>query len=129
MEFKEITDKIKMFGEMNVTFWGCVLAGEIGELCNLLKKLEINEKVNVSALKEELAGSFIYLALTARALDIDLEEAVIKEIKKVNLKWDLKDFQSRIKGRDPLDLTEEEKYEANRLYGRVGDQRWKDSKK
>ncbi|HEX4876700.1 MAG TPA: hypothetical protein VFV31_08515, partial [Chitinophagaceae bacterium] len=66
------------------------LAGEVGELCNMIKKLQRVEKggadggssytakdITKEMLKEEIGGIAIYLDLLASLLDIDLEEAII----------------------------------------------------
>jgi NTP pyrophosphatase (non-canonical NTP hydrolase) len=64
--------------------WGCALAGEVGELCNLLKKLRRGEQVNRKDLADECADVFAYLDLVAAALDIDLEIAIISKWNEVS---------------------------------------------
>jgi len=89
MNFKDITSKITNFGRNEGTYWGCALAGETGESCNIIKKLARdgkearNEKgeLYIDLLPAELADIFIYLELTARFFNIDLEKAILDKIK------------------------------------------------
>lgn len=74
------------------TDWACALAGEVGEACNLIKKLRRITTSNpatvelvqggletgalISAVAAELADAVIYADLLADRLGIDLGEAV-----------------------------------------------------
>ena len=73
-----------------LTYWTTALAGEVGELCNMIKKIQRVEKGGVDGgssymarditkdmLKEEIGGIAIYLDLLASLLEIDLEDAII----------------------------------------------------
>jgi NTP pyrophosphatase (non-canonical NTP hydrolase) len=64
--------------------WGNALAGEVGETCNLLKKAKRDKINNKTKVAKELADVVIYSLLTAAALDIDLEVAVIKKFNEVS---------------------------------------------
>lgn len=80
----------KTYENVPITFFTTALAGEVGELCNLIKKIE-REKVggldagsthkvkdiSKKMLEEEIGGIFIYLDLLSAILDIDLEQAII----------------------------------------------------
>lgn len=89
--FKTITDRIINFGRNESTYWGCALAGEVGELCNIIKKLardgaDTKDKEGrryFDLLPAEMADVFIYLVLTARHFNIDLEAAIISKIEVV----------------------------------------------
>ena len=76
-----------------ITFWGCALAGEVGESCNLIKKFDrdglYDEDDNniIDLLALELADVFIYDVLTARVFDIDLEDAILRKIKILKEKY------------------------------------------
>lgn len=74
--------------------WAVALAGEVGEACNIIKKMnrvedgiqrkpvtmqELQEK-----LAEELADSFLYLQLLSLRANINLQDAVIKKFNKVS---------------------------------------------
>ena len=98
--FKELTNAIVDFSKKDyASYFGCALAGEVGELCNIIKKLErdglkrtFNQLISKdggsskkhynphlyikNALSNELADVFIYTELVARFFNIDLEEAV-----------------------------------------------------
>ena len=86
MEFQDIIKKIQSFGKSYPSYWGCAIAGEVGEACNLIKKLERDGKDINSELAYELADIFIYTELIARYFGIDLEEAVKCKINIVNNK-------------------------------------------
>ena len=73
-----------------LTYWTTALAGEVGELCNMIKKMQRVEKggldggssytakdITKEMLKEEIGGIAIYLDLLASQLDISLEDAII----------------------------------------------------
>ena len=75
------------------TDWACALAGEVGEACNLIKKLRRGEDVSRERIGEELADTLIYLDLLAQRLDIDLAAAVVNKFnadsEKRGSKWRL----------------------------------------
>jgi len=84
MNFKDITAGILQFGKDTHTYWGCAIAGEVGELCNKLKKMERDGKAYPKTeIAEELADIFIYTELIARRFGIDLETAIIDKIEVV----------------------------------------------
>ncbi len=58
------------------TDWGCALAGEAGEACNLAKKMRRGEDVPLLEMSHELADVVIYADLLAARLGIDLGQAV-----------------------------------------------------
>ncbi|HYE58155.1 MAG TPA: MazG-like family protein [Rhodothermales bacterium] len=60
----------------NLAEWGCALAGEVGELCNLLKKHRRGEDVARERIAEEIADVAIYLDLLAYKSGIDLGKAI-----------------------------------------------------
>lgn len=72
--------------EWSTSDWAVALAGEVGEACNIIKKmnrvrdgLQGNKDTDVDlncALALELADVFIYLDLLATHCEIDLESAV-----------------------------------------------------
>lgn len=62
--------------DWNLAEWGCALAGEVGELCNLLKKDRRGDDVPQAAIAEEIADVAIYLDLLAYKAGIDLGEAI-----------------------------------------------------
>ena len=83
------------------TDWATALAGECGELCNLVKKMRriVSEPENlphneditpyallVKAAAEEMADTLIYLDLLAARLHINLSDAVIRKFNKDSTK-------------------------------------------
>lgn len=80
----------KCYDNQPLTYWTTALAGEVGELCNMIKKMQRVERggtdsgssysakdITKEMLKEEIGGIAIYLDLLASLLDISLEEAII----------------------------------------------------
>jgi NTP pyrophosphatase (non-canonical NTP hydrolase) len=43
-----------------LTDWGCCLAGEVGEMCNLLKKRKLGKDVDPAEIAKEIADVIIY---------------------------------------------------------------------
>lgn len=82
-----------------LSFRGNELAGEVGELCNLLKKIERKRlglrggiDVNARDLANEMADVLICLDLLAADLGIDLEDAV-------SVKFDLTSIKNHLRAR------------------------------
>jgi len=84
----------QMFGhdEWNPAEWGNALAGETGELCNLLKKYirqspgdPLPEDL-IPDIKKEVADVFLYLDLLCDHLEISLADAVINKFNEVSVK-------------------------------------------
>lgn len=80
----------KTYKNVPITYWTTAIAGEVGELCNMIKKQErvahggIDGGSSYTAasltpedLKEEIGGIFIYLDLLSGLLGIDLTDAII----------------------------------------------------
>jgi len=69
------------------TDWACALAGEVGEACNVAKKMRRGDKGEFTkALAKELADVVIYADLLAARMGIDLGEEVVKKFNEVSLK-------------------------------------------
>jgi NTP pyrophosphatase (non-canonical NTP hydrolase) len=95
----------KCYDNQPLTYWTTALAGEVGELCNMIKKMQRVEKggidggssytakdINKEMLKEEIGGIAIYLDLLASLLDIDLEDAIIDTFNSKSEKYGFKQF-------------------------------------
>lgn len=65
-----------LINDWSVADWSVAVAGEFGELCNLLKKRRRGEEINLQDISDEIADTMIYLDLLAARLGIDLAEAV-----------------------------------------------------
>lgn len=76
--------------ELSLSFRGNELAGEVGEACNLLKKLDRERmgmkgsRANPAQIAEELADIIICVDLIAMDLGIDLANAVIGKFNKTS---------------------------------------------
>ncbi len=85
---------IRPLEEWSPLEWGGSLAGEVGELCNMLKKVRRGTmkltKVNRKKIAEEIADVLSYLPLVAESVGVDMEEAVIDKFNKVSKKWQSK---------------------------------------
>lgn len=68
---------------ITLSYRGNELAGEIGEACNIIKKLERERlgirgsRATIDQLAQELADGIICIDLIAAATNIDLAEAII----------------------------------------------------
>lgn len=75
---------------LSLVFRGNELAGEIGEACNILKKIErerlglVGSRASPEALAEELADGVICIDLIAMELGIDLWAAIRKKFNKTS---------------------------------------------
>lgn len=89
--------------EWSLSDWAVATAGELGEACNVIKKLNRERDGIVgntiapaelqSMLADELADVAIYLDLLAAAAGIDLEAAIVKKFNAVS---ERNDFPERI---------------------------------
>lgn len=81
---------------ITLAYRGNELAGEVGEACNVIKKLERERlgirgsRDNVEHLAEELADVIICVDLIAMAAGIDLDEAVARKFNATSEKVGLK---------------------------------------
>ncbi len=71
--------------QIDLSYRGNELAGEVGEACNIIKKLE-RERLGIKGsrssydhLAEELADVIICVDLVALALNIDLRQALVNK--------------------------------------------------
>ena len=95
----------KCYDNQPLTYWTTALAGEVGELCNMIKKMQRVERggldggssysakdITKEMLKEEIGGIAIYLDLLASLLDIDLEDAIMDTFNSKSEKYCFKQF-------------------------------------
>ena len=79
-------------GQITLSYRGNELAGEVGEACNVIKKLErermgiAGSRANLADLAEELADVIICADLIAMQLGIDLNRAVAEKFNKTSEK-------------------------------------------
>ena len=67
--------------------WGCALSGEVGELCNYLKKKRRGDKIPKKVLAHEISDIMTYLSLLADNLGIDMEASIIEKFNIVSKRW------------------------------------------
>lgn len=73
--------------------WGCALAGEVGELCNFLKKYERQMPSDPTPdelfadISKEIADVFIYLDLLASTFDLDLARIISSKFNATSKKF------------------------------------------
>jgi NTP pyrophosphatase (non-canonical NTP hydrolase) len=82
LEISHYQDTLRRFNytpHWDLPRWGNALAGEVGEACNLIKKIDRGDfplAAQRSALGAELADVIAYATHLANAADIDLERAL-----------------------------------------------------
>ena len=80
---------------VDLSFRGVELAGEVGEVCNEIKKLErvrlnlVGGKTDLEGIKEELADVMISADLIAMDLGIDMGAEIQKKFDKTSAKYNL----------------------------------------
>jgi NTP pyrophosphatase (non-canonical NTP hydrolase) len=79
-------------GDLDLSYLGNAAAGEMGEACNIIKKLERarlglkGSRATTDQLADELGDVIIYLDLIAQKLGIDLDEAIRNKFNKDSMK-------------------------------------------
>lgn len=66
--------------------WATAVVGELGEACNLIKKLRRGQSILISDVAEELADTVLYLDLLSDSLGIDLASAIVYKFNKTSLR-------------------------------------------
>ena len=64
--------------------WSNALAGEVGELCNLIKKIRRGDKIERRAIAEEFADVIIYVDILASQFNLDLDKIIVHKFNKVS---------------------------------------------
>ena len=83
----------------NEAEWGCAVAGEVGELCNILKKMirQAPDDPPIMRLRQlaasEIADVAIYLDLVAAKLDLNLSYIIQKKFNEVS---EMRGMQTRL---------------------------------
>lgn len=82
-------------GELSISYLGNELAGEAGELCNVLKKLDreklgmVGSRSNVAELSDEIGDVLICLDSIAARFGIDLGASATAKFNKTSNKYGL----------------------------------------
>jgi len=78
--------------DWSLTDWGCAAAGEMGEACNIIKKIrrrngkiDHNHRDLLEELGKELADTVIYLDLIAQRAGLNLGDEVRKKFNEVSI--------------------------------------------
>lgn len=97
-KLQHANDQRNMFWDpqkvLNGAFFGLELAGEVGEACNIIKKLErarlgvAGSRAPANALAEELADVAICLCLVANYYYIDLDQHIVEKFNASSTKLD-----------------------------------------
>jgi NTP pyrophosphatase (non-canonical NTP hydrolase) len=74
----------KVRAEWTIADWGNALAGETGELCNLIKKIRRGDNIDLAEVGKELADIVIYADLLADTLGLNLGECVRSKFNEVS---------------------------------------------
>lgn len=72
--------------DWSFTDWATATAGELGELCNLIKKIRRGQEINHKDVADEIADTAIYLDLLAAAMGVNLGESVRDKFNEVSEK-------------------------------------------
>jgi NTP pyrophosphatase (non-canonical NTP hydrolase) len=80
----------KCYDNQPLTYWTTAIAGEVGELCNMVKKMQrvkmggvddgrsyAAKDITREMIEEEIGGIAIYLDLIASLYDINLSDAIV----------------------------------------------------
>jgi NTP pyrophosphatase (non-canonical NTP hydrolase) len=95
----------KTYDNQPITYWTTAVAGELGELCNMIKKTQrvamggvdggssyTAKDITKEMLQEEIGGIAIYLDLLASLLGISLEQAIIQTFNEKSEKYGFSQF-------------------------------------
>jgi NTP pyrophosphatase (non-canonical NTP hydrolase) len=70
--------------DWSFTDWACALAGEVGELCNFIKKAHRGQSISKEEFAKEIADIQCYLDLLAARMNINLADCVIRKFNEVS---------------------------------------------
>lgn len=70
--------------DWSATDWATALAGEVGELCNFIKKHRRGDVIEVADIGKELADVVIYADLLATYFNLDLAWYVVEKFNEVS---------------------------------------------
>lgn len=70
--------------EWTLADWSNAIAGETGEMCNLIKKIRRGDEIDPNEVGKELADIIIYADILASLLGLDLSECVVQKFNEVS---------------------------------------------
>lgn len=68
----------------SLTDWACAVAGETGEMCNLIKKMHRGDNIKMEDVGKEAADIVIYLDMLCQRAGIDLQTAIVNKFNEVS---------------------------------------------
>ena len=81
---KRCEDSFGMCRDWSPSDWSNAMAGEVGETCNLTKKMSRGEDIPIEEIAKEIADVVIYADLLAHRLGIDLSDAIRQKFNEVS---------------------------------------------
>lgn len=81
---KRCDESFHLLNEWSKRDWALAVAGETGEMCNLVKKQRRGDKITNDEIAEEVADIVIYCDLLCTRLGINLSDAVRSKFNKVS---------------------------------------------
>ena len=73
-----------VLSDWSETDWACAAAGEVGEMCNLIKKRRRGEDISTEEVGKEIADAVIYLDLLATRMEMHLGDLVRAKFNEVS---------------------------------------------
>jgi len=70
--------------EWSAADWACALSGEVGETCNLIKKMRRGEEIPIEEIAKEIADIVLYADLLANHFGLDLGKIVRDKFNEVS---------------------------------------------
>lgn len=64
--------------------WATALAGEVGEMCNMIKKRNRGEDIDTAEIGKEIADIVTYADLLSSRLGLDFEDIIKKKFNEVS---------------------------------------------
>lgn len=73
-----------LLNKQSLSYFGNALAGEVGEACNFIKKIERGDPIPASELGKELADLVIYADLIASKMGLSLGQCIVNKFNEVS---------------------------------------------
>jgi NTP pyrophosphatase (non-canonical NTP hydrolase) len=70
--------------EWTLADWSNAIAGETGEMCNLIKKIRRGDDIDPKEVGKELADIVIYADILASLLGLELSDCVVQKFNEVS---------------------------------------------
>jgi NTP pyrophosphatase (non-canonical NTP hydrolase) len=70
--------------EWTLADWSNAIAGETGEMCNMIKKIRRGDAIDPKEVGKELADIIIYADILASLLGLDLSDCIVQKFNEVS---------------------------------------------